>query len=180
MATILTEHTRAKHKEVEGSDFVQYMFTGKITKEHYVTYLQQMWHIYSTLESYADFHGLFEGMQDLKRTMRITKDIVELGGMKTDPFPSTQAYVDHLVKLADTEPNKLMAHIYVRHMGDLYGGKMIGKLVPGSSEAYAFEDRPAMIAALTEKITIDLLPEAIAGFDYCMAIFNELKKELNI
>jgi len=182
MATILTEHTRAKHKEVEGSDFVQYMFTGKITKDHYLVYLQQMLRVYSAIEFFADMHGLFEGMEDLKRTPRILKDLEELGStFKVEPFASTQAYMDHIADVSNSDdPTKLMAHIYVRHMGDLYGGKMIQRMVPGSGHAYAFEDRPSMIATLTDKLTIDLLPEAIAGFDYCMAIFNELKKELNI
>ena len=181
MATVLTEHTRAKHREVEGSDFVQYMFTGKITKEHYLVYLQQMLRVYHAIEFFAEMNGLFEGMEDLKRSHRILKDIEELGGTKVEPFASTQAYIEHIADIANSDdPSKLMAHIYVRHMGDLYGGKVIQKMVPGEGHAYAFEDRPAMIAALTDKLTIELLPEAIAGFDYCMAIFNELKKELNI
>jgi len=180
MATILTEHTRAKHKEVEGSDFVQYMFTGKITKEHYLTYLQQMWHIYSTLEACATVHGLFEGMEDLRRTHKISLDIAELGGTIVALYISTKNYMFHLLSLADSRPDQIMAHVYVRHMGDLYGGKMIGKLVPGPSHAYAFEDRPACIAYIDSKLSIDLLDEAIAGFDHCMNLFNELKKELNI
>jgi hypothetical protein len=140
-----------------------------------------MLRVYSAIEFFADMYGLFEGMEDLKRTPRILKDIEELGGTKVEPFTSTQAYIDHIANLANSDdPSKLMAHIYVRQMGDLYGGKVIQKMVPGEGHAYAFEDRPAMIAALTDKLTIDLLPEAIAGFDYCMAIFNELKKELSI
>ena len=40
--SVLREHTNAKHREAEGTPFVQYMLHGAITPEHYAVYLQQM------------------------------------------------------------------------------------------------------------------------------------------
>ena len=36
-------------------------------------------------------------------------------------------------------PEKIMAHIYVRHMGDLSGGQMIRRKVPGLGKMYKFD-----------------------------------------
>ena len=180
MATVLTEYTREKHKEAESSDFVKYMFTGTITKEHYIVYLQQMYHIYSTIEKSAERIDLFDGIPDLRRTDKIKQDLEEFGVEVGTPFQSTQRYIDHLKELSIADPKKIMAHVYVRHMGDLYGGKMIAKLIPGSGNAYKFEDSRQCIAGINSKISVDLAEEALIGFDYCIDLFNELKKELNI
>ena len=180
MATLLTEYTRDKHKEAESSDFVKYMFTGTITKEHYIVYLQQMFHIYNAIETAADSINLFEGLSDLRRTDRIKQDLDEFGFEAGTPFESTHRYINHIKELSATDPSKIMAHVYVRHMGDLYGGKMIQKLVPGSGNAYKFEDPRQCIAGINSKISVDLAEEALKGFDYCIDLFNELKKELNI
>jgi heme oxygenase len=179
---VLTELTREKHKEVESSDFVQYMFSGNITKEHYLEYLIQMWHIYNTLEYYGKITGHFSEMNDLLRSGNIIKDIDELckelnlfrDNILYDIYDSTNDYKQHIIRLYYTNKPMLLAHIYVRHMGDLYGGKVIAKRVPGSGWSYHFENRPAMIETLQSKMTEDLLEEAIKGFDFCGNIFKEL------
>jgi hypothetical protein len=48
---------------------------------------------------------------------------------------ATNEYLKHLAEIKD-DPKKLMAHIYVRHMGDLFGGQMIAKKVPSSGNFY--------------------------------------------
>ena len=116
MATVLTEYTKDKHKEAESSDFVKYMFTGTITKEHYIFYLQQMFHIYSTIEASAEDNDLFDGIEDLRRTDRIKQDLEEFGADTGTPLPSTQRYMNHLIELDRRDPSKIMAHVYVRHM----------------------------------------------------------------
>ena len=72
-----------------------------------------------------------------------------------------------------------MAHVYVRHMGDLYGGKIIAKLVPGSGNMYQFDDRPGLIKAFNQKLTLDLKDEALVAFDYFNEIFTDLWKEIH-
>lgn len=174
--TILSPYTKIKHAEAESSDFVQYMFSGKITVEHYILYLQQMYHIYNTLEYFGEINGLFYDMQDIKRSRAIAADLKEFDAEVDAPaLASTQRYKDHLIKLHYNGRGKeLLAHVYVRHMGDLYGGKVIAKRTPGSGFSYQFLDRPAMIDVLTSKLTMELLPEALLGFDFCIDIFNEL------
>ena len=42
-----------------------------------------------------------------------------------------------------------MAHIYVRHFGDLFGGQMMKKVVVGSGKMYDFKNRSELIKELT-------------------------------
>jgi hypothetical protein len=64
-------------------------------------------------------------------------------------------------------------------MGDLYGGKIIAKKVPGSGLAYQFKDRPALIKLLDTKLSTDLVEEALLGFDLSAGIFDELWEKIN-
>ena len=73
---------------------------------------------------------------------------------------------------------QLFAHVYVRHMGDLYGGKVIAKRVPGSGKAYEFDDRPGLIKAMDSKLSTDLVDEAILGFELSGQIFDELWEKI--
>lgn len=62
--------------------------------------------------------------------------------------PAAQAYVDHLRALAAGAPKRLLAHVYVRYLGDLHGGQILQERVIrayGASTAHAFYrfDQPA-------------------------------------
>jgi len=180
--SVLREYTNAKHREAEAKLFVQYLLGGTITESHYVMYLQQMFPVYSLLEYYSELSGLIQDLPDLKRSNYILQDLMELNsGYPTKKMPSTIRYRQHLEELFYTPEKRhlLLAHIYVRHMGDLYGGKIIAKRVPGSGRCYAFEDRPGLIKALDAKLTTDLVDEALIGFDLSMGIFDELQEKIN-
>lgn len=180
--SVLREFTNAKHREAESKPFVQYLLGGTITKEHYVMYLQQMFPVYAILEYYAELAGLIQDLPDLKRSNYILQDLAEFSsGYPNKKYESTQKYRKHIEELFYTPEKRhlLLAHIYVRHMGDLYGGKIIAKRVPGSGLAYQFEDRPALIKALDAKLTTELVEEALIGFDLSMGIFDELQEKIN-
>ena len=77
--------------------------------------------------------------------------------------------------MARSEHSKqLFAHVYVRHMGDLYGGKLIARRVPGTGRWYQFENRSELVKAFNERITVDLADEAQIAFDHYKNIFQEL------
>jgi heme oxygenase len=67
-----------------------------------------------------------------------------------------------------------MAHIYVRHMGDLAGGQMIAKRVPGAGRLYKFEEPDALKEAIRARINDDLAEEANICFDFAIRMFKEL------
>jgi len=174
--SILREITAEKHRKVEDAPFVQYLLKGNITKEHYVVYLYEMIYIYDRLESLASKAGLLEGLDGLARTKRIVEDLEELDpeyqSILTD---STFDYLAYLNNLYNSDrKNDLFAHIYVRHLGDMYGGKLISRVVPGSGKWYEFDNRPELVKAFNNKLSLDHADEALVAFGYFENIFNDL------
>lgn len=174
--SVLREITYERHMAVENLPFTQYLLGGTITKPDYVVYLAEMLAIYRHLEQLAIEAGLFDGMLDLPRALSMQEDLDELApGYQTNILPSTQTYLNHLDQVAQSEHSKqLFAHVYVRHMGDLYGGKLIARGVPGTGRWYQFENRSELVKAFNERITVDLADEAQIAFDHYKNIFQEL------
>jgi heme oxygenase len=70
-------------------------------------------------------------------------------------------------------PKALMAHIYVRHMGDLFGGQALAKLLPGPNNMFKFEDIPSLIKRVREKLDVSMAEEANLAFDFNIAMIKE-------
>ena len=174
--SVLREITQQKHMAVEHLPFIQYLLKGNITLQDYVIYLAEMTAIYQRLENLAQAAGLFDGLEGLPRSQCMFEDLEELApGYATDLLPSTQTYLAHLDSLAQSEHSKqLFAHVYVRHMGDLYGGKLISRVIPGQGRWYEFENRAELAKEFNQRITLDLADEALVAFDHYGNIFQEL------
>ena len=173
--SILREYTNAKHREAEARPFVQYMLGGGIIESDYILFLQQMYNLYGTIEYFAELSGLLAGLEDIRRAEYIRQDLLELNSNVAPALSATQKYQERIIELYHSgRREQILAHIYVRHMGDMYGGKIIAKRVPGSGRAYGFTDRPGVIKALDARLSYDILNEALLGFDLSMAIFDEL------
>jgi heme oxygenase len=181
--SILREHTNEKHRAAEDTPFVQYMLHGNITPEHYAVYLQQFHAIYEAIEHYADVGGMLTDLPDIKRADRMRLDIEELGYPvlpEEELLPAVQKWCQRIRDLYDTDRrDQIFAHVYVRHMGDMYGGKVIAKRVPGAGKCYEFEDRPGLIKAFDSKLNMGLLDEALRAFDLAVDVFTELQEELD-
>lgn len=179
--SVLNNITRETHTAVENLPFVQYLLNGNITQHDYVIYLAEMTAIYQQLESMAQQLGLFNGLEDLPRAQFMQQDLDELApGHITELLPSTQAYLAHLDSLFHSDHrDQLFAHVYVRHMGDLYGGKLISRVVPGTGRWYEFENRSELAKTFNERITLDLADEALVAFDHYGNIFQGLWTRLH-
>jgi heme oxygenase len=177
----LKDLTWEKHKSAERQEFVKILLSGKINPRFYSVYLQNIMACYSMLESSAAVHGLLDGLDDIRRTNLIQADLDELGHKKDNSLfvPVVNEYLDHILRLSWNTPEKLMAHIYVRHMGDLSGGQMIAKKIPGSGRYYQFENVEELKNKIRERLTDDLADEASLAFDFSIAIFQQLM-ELDI
>ena len=71
----------------------------------------------------------------------------------------------------------ILAHIYVRHFGDMYGGQMIAKRNPGSGSMYVFEDVEELKTTVRAKLNDDMADEANRCFEFAMQLFEELGDE---
>jgi heme oxygenase len=175
----LKELTKEKHHDAERTEFAKLLLSGNISKEMYALYLAQMLEVYGKLEYYCAKAGLIQELAGLGRALNIFEDFKELDvTANIKILPATQNYTQYLHDLFEDESRHplLMAHLYVRHMGDLYGGQMIAKKVPGSGKFYEFRNRDELIGKIRQMLTDDLGDEANVAFDHAIAIMKELNE----
>ena len=91
---------------------------------------------------------------------------------------ATEEYRSHIVKNIQHDKQKLMAHVYVNHMGDLSGGQMIAKKIPGSGKMYKFEklevSQEVMKDLIRQRVSEDDEIEANIAFGYRTKIYEQL------
>jgi heme oxygenase len=178
----LKDLTWEHHKYAETRPFVKVLFSGKITPEAYATYLFNQHRCYDLLEAMAMMHGLMNDYPAIRRAPAIHTDFLELWTDKEklpNQVPTVQRYHDHLMAIKD-DPKKLLAHLYVRHFGDLSGGQMIAKRVPGAGKYYQFDGDPVEIKNLLRaKLDDSLAEEAAVCFKFAADMFDDLEKEVN-
>jgi len=173
----LKELTHEAHKNAETQPFVKVLFSGKIDPKLYAEFLKNQHIQYEVLEVCAMPHQLLHGLPDIRRAPAILEDFIELWGADSEEQPRicpvVDDYLKHILSIKD-DPKKLMAHIYVRHMGDLAGGQMIAKRVPGSGKYYQFQDPESLKTAIRAKLSDDLAGEAIVCFEFATRFFKEM------
>lgn len=173
--SILRNITNDKHREVENLPFIQCLLTGKLNEEQYVAYLYELKTIYFYIEKFANEHKLLEGLPDIERYLKIVADLEELAPhYHHDVLPSTKRYIKHIETLSKENSKLLFAHVYVRHMGDLYGGKLISRVVPGNGLCYTFDNRAELVKEFNARLSLELGEEANRAFDFFIDIFSEL------
>jgi len=177
----LKDLTWEHHKYAETRPFVKVLFSGKITPEAYATYLYNQHKCYDLLEAIAMMHGLMNDYPAIRRAPAILEDFNELWTKQDLPteVPSVKVYHEHLMSIKD-DPKKILAHLYVRHFGDLSGGQMIAKRVPGAGKYYQFDgDTTEIKNILRGKLDDSLAEEAAVCFKFAADMFDDLEKAVN-
>lgn len=173
----LKELTKDNHTSAERQEFVKILFSGKINPDLYATYLHNQFPMYELLEVCAMPHGLLSDIPEICRAKNIRKDFEELWGDRQENpqmCAVVKKYVDHIMSIKD-DPKKLMAHIYVRHMGDLAGGQMIAKRVPGKGLYYQFDgDHDELKNKIRAKLDDSMADEAKVCFEFATQFFKEM------
>lgn len=172
----LRDLTKDAHTNAERQEFVKILFSGTINPKLYATFLKNQHPCYELLEVCAMVHGLLNGLPDVRRAPAIIGDFKELWSEKdgeAQMLPVVKDYLDHIMSIKD-DPKKLMAHIYVRHMGDLAGGQMISKKVPGTGRMYQFENPEELKTAIRSKLDDSMADEAKICFEFATRLFKEM------
>ena len=181
----IKELTWEYHKNAERQDFVRLLLSGTIDEKLYATYLYNQLKCYSKLEQYCLESSLFLDTLNLPRAEHIFYDYRALwGDIGTPPIEteSTKAYVKHLDTIRG-ENEKLYAHVYVRHLGDLSGGQMIKRKTPGPNRYYIFKHGEAKeykrivkerVESYLNLYEVNVLPEAIFCFESATKLFKEM------
>jgi heme oxygenase len=175
----LKELTHKNHELAEQHPFTKLLVSGAVPVHIYADYLYNQLPAYHKLETLCEKRGLLSGIEDIKRSQQIIDDLDEIVNNLSivQIYPNTINYVNYLENLTDKQ---LLAHLYVRHMGDMYGGQMIKTKIPGSSTMYEFINRKQLIATLREKLSDDLAIEANTCFEQIFLVFTDLANEYNI
>lgn len=174
----LKELTKEVHNTAERQDFVKVLMSGKINPKLYATYLWNQHKKYDILEAMAAVNGIFAEIgYPIQRKIAIEQDFLELWDDKNNPpeiVPSTHEYIEHMRTIM-TDRDAIMAHIYTLHMGDLSGGQMIGRKVPGEGRMYKFEgDIKEIKEAIRACIKDEMAEEAKYVFGSATKLFQEL------
>lgn len=176
----LKELTWENHSKAERTEHARKLLKG-MTPEEYHRYIFNQYVMYSALETAATNNGVLEGIEGIARAAAIKEDLVELEEehkITRDPdllCPVVAEYIPYVMKMTDVDD--LLAHIYVRHFGDMYGGQMIKKRNPGSGKMYEFEDVEELKVLVRDRLKDDMADEANRCFEYAMQLFEELGDE---
>ena len=184
----LRELTMQHHKNAERSNFAKKLVSGKIQAMAYYIYLYNMGFVYGNLENIAMSLGVLDDINHIRRTDNIWKDYHEMRHkfamdrfLPPDILDSVAEYIDYLHSIKHNK-HKILAHIYVRHMGDLSGGQIIAKRLderfPKAFYKFMVEE-DYLKEKLREKLNNDMADEAMVAFDYAHKIFLELDKLTN-
>jgi heme oxygenase len=175
----LKEFTSDLHHIAEKTKFAKQLLSGKISREDYRNYLYQMMAVYDPIEWYNKRQGFIDTMPDLPRLKGIYADFMELDDSSYCYLtPASLEYQTYLHALGNDPARKhlIKAHLYCRHMGDLFGGQIIKKQVAhiSSGKFYDFANADNMKIAIRQTLTDDLGPEARVAFEYAIKIMRDL------
>jgi heme oxygenase len=175
----LKEITKDLHHEAEITQFAKLLLSGTIERADYRNYLYNLLAVYDPIEWYCRRQGVFVNMPDLPRLKAIYADFTELDDCDYYYLtPATLEYQAYLHKLGNDADRKhlIKAHLYCRHMGDLFGGQIIKKQVAhiSSGKFYDFENADAMKIAIRMILTDDLGDEARVAFEYAIKMMKDL------
>lgn len=146
----LYEETKSVHEQVESMDFVVALRNQKLTQSRYVQYLADLKVVYEALENGLRLNAENPVIKEiynekLNRTNSLVQDLKSFAAEDIKPTAAAIDYANYLQDLSKRIPLLLVAHAYVRYLGDLSGGRMLKKFVdqifPGEHTSfYNFED----------------------------------------
>lgn len=198
----LKEATAATHDTAEKSTFMTDLMRGELAYADVVNLTSQYWFIYSALEEAVRRTSATPAVASvadprIERLSALEHDLAEMIGADwrevISPTPATQRYVATLNSLGAAQAASVVAHHYVRYLGDIAGGQAIARMLADAyeipAEQLTFYDfaaigkippyRKAYKAAL-DSLPIDadereeLLDAAREAFACNTAVFNDL------
>ncbi|MGK7953394.1 MAG: heme oxygenase (biliverdin-producing) [Xenococcaceae cyanobacterium] len=138
LASQLREGTKQSHTMAENTAYMKCFLKGIVEKEPFRKLLANLYFVYTTLEAELLRHrdhpvvGLIY-FPELNRKASLEKDVAFYYGdnwqSQIAPTEAGKVYVDRIKEISNSEPALLVAHAYVRYMGDLSGGQALKNIV---------------------------------------------------
>ncbi len=181
LSELMKQASMAQHQEAENSSLMVKMFRGQMSMAEYHAYLLSLEQVYAAMEKAAEVHTHAEWLKpfELKPLFRldaIKRDVRALeshmGGERLltsaqQAAEASKAYTSRLERLTKEASlaHRLVAHFYVRYLGDLSGGQMLaGQLMKAgfTKEMLHFYDFSPLLPGPAKKQfrdALDLLGE---------------------
>lgn len=194
LARRLREATSAPHRQAERRPFMADLIAGRCGLCSYLQLLHNLLPIYQALEPLMQLHeqhpwvgGVWSPL--LARRQALVQDIAHLQGLgRCEPsqaLAASQVYAQHLTQLlpsarpTEAQVARLLAHAYVRYLGDLSGGQVLQRVVArslglskGLGTAFYDFGPPEQVLALRQRFVAGL--EALPAHGECAdAAVNE-------
>lgn len=191
--------TRTLHSNVERAGVMADLVRGRLERARYCLLLRNLHAIYLVLdEALAPVAAAFP-LAELRRSAALEEDLEFLVGsgwrQQLTIVPSTARYVLHLETLRAGQSMMLIAHGYLRHLGDLSGGQllrgrvrsMLGLEGSAGTRFYEYRTPTADLAVryreqldameLSDQVIGELVEEARFGFRLHGEMFRELASQ---
>ncbi|XP_072348161.1 heme oxygenase 1a [Scyliorhinus torazame] len=146
--------TKESHELAENSEFMRNFQKGQVTRDQFKLLLDSLYFIYTALEEEIERnkdHPAFAPLyfpSELHRKAALEQDLEYFHGpgwrSRIECPRATGKYVSQIQQVGRREPELLVAHAYIRYMGDLSGGQVLKKVaqkalqLPSTGEGLAF------------------------------------------
>lgn len=201
LSLAMRDGSRAEHDAAEQSPFLSELLAGKVNGDGYIDYLLRLQVVYTAIEDAVRTHRddpLVAAVYDpvLERHDALNADLEHWapGASRQVNSAAAQAYQDRVA--GSDWSGALLAHHYVRYLGDLSGGQAIGRILDrafglggAGLSFYDFPMRPkpykdAYRARLDElglnaQERARIVDEVKVAFGLNQAIFDELTANLS-
>jgi heme oxygenase len=175
----LKELTWESHQKAEETPFMKAVFAKAMPEDLWIDWTYQKWLFYGAIEGAAGANRLLGDLPDLRRAFYLFMDYNEMNTerKKHEFRPVVIDYYNYIISIAN-DPNKVMAHLYTWHMGDMFGGQMIKKIVPGSHRNLEFQDADTLKTNIRSKLDDSMADEANKAFDWAIRMMREYDSSL--
>jgi heme oxygenase len=161
LARMLKEGTRESHSLAEQGKFMTGFFKGITKRETFAEMVASLYFVYETMERAFDTVQHDERVKaidfpELRRLPSLEEDMAYFFGENwrdtVTPSLATQQYCNRVEIIAQEQPYLLIAHMYTRYLGDLFGGQMIRAMARRTMQLdegfgtrfYEFDDIPSV------------------------------------
>ncbi|WP_036489439.1 heme oxygenase (biliverdin-producing) [Myxosarcina sp. GI1] len=138
LASQLREGTKQSHTMAENTAYMKCFLKGIVERKPFGKLLANLYFVYSTLEAELLRHRNHPVVgsiyfPELNRQASLEKDLAFYYGdnwqSQIVPSEAGRDYVARIKEISNSEPALLVAHSYVRYMGDLSGGQALKNIV---------------------------------------------------
>ncbi|HEX4766845.1 MAG TPA: biliverdin-producing heme oxygenase [Lichenihabitans sp.] len=196
----LWARTEPLHRQAERSGIFQALLRGQASPRAYALLLRNLLPVYEALERGLDRRAGSAivgplARPEVFRASALRADLAHLDGAALPLLGSGQRYAERIDEAARNGGALLVAHAYVRYLGDLNGGQILKRLLgrhlglgPGSLAFYDFPCADASVLAADYRVAIDavgaaidpvepVIEEACSAFRLTIALSEEVCSE---